>query len=63
MRPSASPKPPEFALLSLALHRVCGRPGQDERPALPAGHPISWGLITRNTLLEDAEYPYPVFDL
>ena len=33
----------------------------EDRPALPAGHPDSWGLITANTVLEGEPYPYPVF--
>jgi hypothetical protein len=32
-----------------------------ERPPLPAGHPLSWGLITQGTVLDGAEYPFPVF--
>ena len=63
MRPSALSQPREIALLSLTFHKVCGRPSQNDRPALPAGHPVSWGLLTRGTILEDAEYPYPVFNL
>lgn len=40
---------------------VTGRPGRDDRPALPAGHPLTWGLITQGTTLEAAPYPFPVF--
>ncbi len=43
------------------LYVVRGRPGQNDRPALPAGHPISWGAITRGTVLDSAIYPFPVF--
>ncbi len=32
-----------------------------DRPALPAGHPLSWRAITDNTPLQDEPYPYPVF--
>ena len=32
-----------------------------DRPALPAGHPLSWQTITANTPLEGAPYPFPVF--
>lgn len=32
-----------------------------DRPALPSGHPVSWGTITRGTPLDGAPYPYPVF--
>ena len=41
---------------------VRGRPGQNDRPALPAGHPVSWGAITDGTVLDEAIYPYPVFN-
>ena len=43
------------------IYVVRGRPGQNDRPALPAGHPISWGAITDGTVLDCAEYPFPVF--
>jgi hypothetical protein len=36
--------------------------GEDpNRPPLPAGHPVTWGLLTDGTLLDGAAYPYPVF--
>jgi hypothetical protein len=31
------------------------------RGPLPAGHPASWEALTRDTLLDGAPYPYPVF--
>ncbi len=34
----------------------------DDRAPRPSGHPLTWGAITRGTVLEGAEYPYPVFD-
>ena len=34
-----------------------------DRPARPAGHPDTWGLITTGTVLEGSPYPWPVFDL
>ncbi len=40
---------------------VRGRPGQGDRPALPSGHPITWGAITTGTVLDCAVYPFPVF--
>jgi hypothetical protein len=40
---------------------VTGRPGRDDRAPLPAGHPMTWGLINRGTTLETAPYPFPVF--
>ena len=44
------------------IYVVRGRPGQNDRPALPAGHPVSWGAITEGTVLDEAIYPYPVFN-
>ena len=41
---------------------VRGRPGQDDRPPLPSGHPLTWGAIVKGTVLEDQPYPMPVFD-
>jgi len=36
------------------------RPQSDPaREPLPAGHPLSWGLITAGTLLDGLRYPYP----
>ena len=32
-----------------------------ERPAMPAGHPVAWQVLTESTLLEGAPYPLPVF--
>ena len=43
------------------IYVVRGRPGQNDRPALPAGHPVTWGAITSGTVLDRAEYPFPVF--
>lgn len=44
------------------VYVVRGRPGQNDRPALPAGHPVSWGAITDGTVLDHATYPFPVFN-
>lgn len=41
---------------------IRGRPGRYDRPALPAGHPDTWGAITRGTVLEGSAYPFPVFE-
>lgn len=30
------------------------------REPLPAGHPVTWGLLTAGSLLEGARYPFPV---
>jgi len=32
-----------------------------DRPARQAGHPLTWDLINRGTVLEGEAYPYPVF--
>ncbi len=32
-----------------------------ERPALQAGHPVTWQILTQGTLLEGTAYPLPVF--
>ena len=42
---------------------ITGRPGPCDRPPLPSGHPVTWGLITSGTILERSAYPYPVFDI
>lgn len=58
---------PEHALVAdikrqrAMIYVVRGRPGQNDRPALPAGHPVSWGAITNGTVLDRSTYPYPVF--
>lgn len=41
---------------------AAGRVGPADRPPLPSGHPVTWGTLTRGTLLECSAYPYPVFD-
>lgn len=57
------PRLPTSACLPLTPYHVTGRPGPNDRPALPPGHPVSWGLLTRGTVLDGADYPYPVFDI
>ena len=47
--------------LRRVVHVVRGRPGPDDRPALPSGHPDTWGLITAGTCIEGAPYPFPIF--
>lgn len=32
-----------------------------DRPPRQAGHPATWALLTRGTVLEGEAYPYPVF--
>ncbi len=36
-------------------------PEDPGRPPRPPGHPETWGLLTRGTLLEGTPYPFPVF--
>jgi hypothetical protein len=62
------PEPSQYAkvakdssTLRRIMHVVRGRPGPDDRPALPSGHPDTWGLITAGTCIEGAPYPFPVF--
>ena len=43
------------------VYVVRGRPALWDRGPLPPGHALSWGAITQGTVLEAAEYPYPVF--
>ena len=43
------------------VFRVCGRPGHNDRPPLPAGHPLTWSILTDGTPLSGSEYPFPVF--
>ena len=43
------------------VYFVRGRPGPLDRPALPSGHPESWGVITQGTILDQSIYPFPVF--
>lgn len=40
-----------------------GRHGPNNRPPKPAGHPETWGAITRGTCLEGSPYPFPVYDV
>lgn len=61
-----APNPEEAFAADISCHRavvyvVRGRPGQNDRPALPAGHPVTWGAITSGTVLDRATYPFPVF--
>lgn len=43
------------------IYVVRGRPGPLDRPALPSGHPVSWGGITQGTVLDQSIYPFPVY--
>jgi len=51
---AARPPRPTIDLEALAL----ANPGRD---SLPAGHPRAWTVLTENTLLAAAPYPYPPF--
>lgn len=51
--------PPRPAVRTIYVVR--GRPGPEDRPALPPGHPDTWGRITHGTCIEGAPYPFPVF--
>ena len=46
---------------TIVVYRICGRPGQNDRPPMPAGHPVTWGLLVNGTVLQGQDYPYPVF--
>lgn len=45
----AAPPPPAANMLD-----------HSAREPLPAGHPISWGILNANTTLAGAHYPHPV---
>jgi hypothetical protein len=36
-------------------------PDDPGRPAMPAGHPYCWQLLTDGTVLQGSPYPFPVF--
>ncbi len=36
-------------------------PEDPDRPPLPPGHPDCWHVLTKGTVLEGSNYPYPVF--
>lgn len=38
-----------------------GEEEDPDRPPYPAGHPETWGLITKGTVLEGSPYPYPIW--
>ena len=43
------------------VYTVRGRPGPNDRPTLPAGHPITWDGINAGTCIAGAPYPFPIF--
>jgi len=58
----ALPSPTAVPLVPASvIYVVRGRPGPLDRPALPSGHPESWGAITDGTILDHAVYPFPVY--
>lgn len=52
---SEIPKAPE----SVSRAKTSPDPNDPGREALPAGHPLSWGLIVMGTCLEGMPYPTP----
>lgn len=61
---SADPDPEDGSRFGrVVLWIVRGRPNENDRPALPAGHPVTWGALVRGTTLEGQGYPFPVFDV
>jgi hypothetical protein len=40
---------------------LCAVEEPRDRPARQAGHPLTWGLLNKGTVLEGEAYPYPVF--
>jgi hypothetical protein len=53
--------PPSPVVPPFIVYVVRGRPGPDDRPCLPPGHPDTWGRITEGTVLDSAPYPFPIF--
>ena len=47
---------PNCELAELINPISCGHTPRDERGTLPPGHPLSWGALTFNTLLEGSIY-------
>ena len=52
----------------IAAARLPSRPATGPKPipvndraALPAGHPLTWGLLIEGTCLAGEPYPFPVF--
>jgi len=43
------------------VHTIRGRPGPDDRPTLPSGHPVTWDGINEGTCIAGAPYPFPIF--
>lgn len=61
IHPERSASDPGPARSQPLIYVVRGRPGPLDRPALPSGHPISWGGITQGTVLDQSIYPFPVY--
>lgn len=45
-----------------AAEDVAELPADPRRAPLPAGHPVTWALLTDGTLLDGVPYPHPVFE-
>jgi hypothetical protein len=49
----------------IGARRMAPLPASPEEPkdraARQASHPLTWGLLTRGTVLDGEAYPYPVF--
>ncbi len=60
-QPSATHPAAAHVISQPMVYVVRGRPGPLDRPALPSGHPESWGAITQGTVLDQSTYPFPIF--
>jgi hypothetical protein len=45
----------------MPVAQTCPQEEPRDRPPRQAGHPLTWELINRGTVLEGEAYPYPVF--
>lgn len=58
--------PPRHIIVSAPPRHIIyvarGRPAHDDRGPLPPGHALSWGAINAGTVLDGAEYPFPIFN-
>jgi hypothetical protein len=61
LHPSPARRAATARLPAPLIYVVRGRRGPGDRPALPSGHPESWGAITDGTVLDHAPYPFPIF--
>jgi hypothetical protein len=54
--PGADFSSPNYMVAELVRPVSLPTVAKDERLPLPSGHPVSWGLLTRGTLLEGSAY-------